>query len=695
MTVFCKAMPIWVKGKENEMHYRAQFKTVVSYNGNSFAKILIATSGIYNLFINGVFVAYGPARAGRGHFRIDNLDITDFLKKGKNAVVVEVCGYNATSFYLQKQSSFLSAEIYIDNSVVSFTGGNFTARKNPFYIQKSQRYSYQRPMVEAYNIKNGDTFLTDLLPGDEEIATVKGGEFIARFTEEPLYEYITAKAIERGNVGFKADASITYNRSLLKVGEDLSGFTVDELEAFPTSECEGLEFTACNDSDNKTNDSYTLYSLPFCASGMLDIKINCLKDTTLYILFDEILTDGGVDFLRGECANVIKYILPKGEHSLKLFEVYTMKYIQAVTLGESEIKSVAMIEYKHPPVAYDTTAFKGKLKAIADAAIETFRQNSVDLFSDCPSRERAGWLCDSYFTSQVEALLCGNNKTEKSFLENFLHEDNYIDLPDGMVPMCYPSDVLFGEFIPQWSLWLLLELEKYYERTGDRELIDRFKVKTEKLLSYFSAFENEDGLLEGLDGWQFVEWSKANELVNDVNYPTNMLYIGALRAVAVLYNKTDLYQKAEKIANTVLKQSFNGEFFCDNAVREDGSLVLSGERTEVCQYYAFFFDIANSKTHPALLKTLIESFGPQRPKTGAYPEIYPANAFIGNYLRLDILMRYGEYEKALENITDYFYYMAKATGTLWEHTGATASCDHGFASYVICWLDELKKKGLV
>ena len=58
-------------------------------------------------------------------------------------------------------------------------------------------------------------------------------------------------------------------------------------------------------------------------------------------------------------------------------------------------------------------------------------------------------------------------------------------------------------------------------------------------------------------------------------------------------------------------------------------------------------------------------------------------------------MRYEEYEKVLENITDYFYYMAERTGTLWEHTGTTASCDHGFASYVICWLDELKKKGVL
>ena len=29
-----------------------------------------------------------------------------------------------------------------------------------------------------------------------------------------------------------------------------------------------------------------------------------------------------------------------------------------------------------------------------------------------------------------------------------------------------------------------------------------------------------------------------------------------------------------------------------------------------------------------------------------------------------------------------FYYMAKETGTLWEHMSTYASCNHGFASYI-------------
>ena len=69
--------------------------------------------------------------------------------------------------------------------------------------------------------------------------------------------------------------------------------------------------------------------------------------------------------------------------------------------------------------------------------------------------------------------------------------------------------------------------------------------------------------------------------------------------------------------------------------------------------------------------------------------IYASNAFIGNYLRLELLYCHGEHEKLLENIRGYFIKMAKLTGTLWENETPTASCNHGFASHVLYWMDGL------
>ena len=80
---------------------------------------------------------------------------------------------------------------------------------------------------------------------------------------------------------------------------------------------------------------------------------------------------------------------------------------------------------------------------------------------------------------------------------------------------------------------------------------------------------------------------------------------------------------------------------------------------------------------------MTEHFGPHRKQTKAYPEIHMANAFIGNYLRLELLSRCGMAEKVLDEVKAYFLPMAERTGTLWEHDDVRASCNHGFASHIV------------
>ena len=247
--------------------------------------------------------------------------------------------------------------------------------------------------------------------------------------------------------------------------------------------------------------------------------------------------------------------------------------------------------------------------------------------------------------------------------------------------MCYPADHYDGAYIPNWAMWYSVELADYYKRTADRTLANKALNRMRTLVKYFEAFENIDGLLENLEGWVFVEWSKANDLVQNVNFPTNMLYSAMLKALGELYDNKNWCEKAERIADTIRRLSYNGEFFADNQVYENGKPVLSNEVTETCQYYAFFFNIATPDTYPELWKKLITDFGPQRAVTGKHPEIYPSNAFIGNYMRLDILLRYGLYDLCYKQVISFFTDMADTTGTLWEHMDPGASCCHGFASY--------------
>ena len=697
MIGFTKAVPVWPAGMARQKHVRAQFKTVCPLGEDSV--LYVATSGVYQVFVDGRFVAYGPARAGRGHFRVDEIPLGRFAGPGGHAVVIEAAGYYVNSFYIMKQPSFLQAELCSGGTVVRYTGGDgFICRLHPGVIRRVQRFSFQRPMIEAYALApEMEAFRRDnTLPAGTAVEVQPAQTLLPRQTPYPQYETLPAEPVSCGTVRHEPPAAYTDSRSYTGIGETLEGFLPQELELSVAREVQALPCTPAPERAPVLTlgaDEYVICRLPHNAAGFPAFTVTCEEPLSLYVVFDEVLCGGDVDILRDECARAVKYTLQPGRYELQFFEVYVMQYLKLMAVGGCcRVEGLRLVEYKHPAVPYrlpEKLAADPTLRLLAEAAIETFRQNAVDLFTDCPGRERGGYPCDSFFTARAEYLLTGESWVEKAFLENFLHEETYAYLPEGMIPMCYPADHPDGVYIANWGLWLILELEEYVLRTGDREMAGRYEGKVQGLLRFHQALENADGLLEKVPEGVFVEWSRANELVQDVNYPSNMLYSAALRAAARLYGNEAWRQRAEQVRAAVLAQSYDGRFFTDHAVRRDGRLVSGGESTEICQYYAFYFDIASPQSHPELFALLRDRFGAARRENGEYPEIALTNMFIGIPLRMETLLKYGCREQALADILAYFVPMARQTGTFWESVGVSGSYSHGFTAHVLNWLTRI------
>jgi alpha-L-rhamnosidase len=697
---FVSAKPIWPKGRETEKNLLVGFRA--SFKAPAQERVILRATGatLYRVCLNGHFLGHGPARGPHGYFRVDQWDLTDKLQPGVNVVAFEVAGYNVNSYYLLDQPSFLQAEIVADGKVLASTDGHgapFTANILKERVQKVQRYSFQRPFSEVYRLAPGsDRWRTDtaLTPGETKVSTQPAKALLPRRVDYP--DYVVRQPswlVSQGQVrtGVKVDAPWK-DRSLTDIGPKLGGYPEKELATIPSLELQ----TIANATNHPVNQPWTpgeslilqsnawqIVDFGCNLTGFIGAKLSCRNRTRLFLTFDEILSEGDVDFKRLGCVNIIAYELQPGSYDLESFEPYTLRYLKLIVLeGDCEVQSLSLREYASAGVwQAHFAASDERLNRLFTAGRETFRQNALDIFMDCPSRERAGWLCDSFFTSRVAKDLCGDTRIEKNLFENYLLPPKFAHLPDGMLPMCYPADHNDGVFIPNWALWFVVELEEYLARSGDRETVDALRPRVLRLFDYFKKFKNEDGLLEKLESWVFVEWSAANSFVQDVNYPSNMLYAKALDAAGKMYGLSELTEDAERIRETIRRQSFEAGFFADNAKRVNGKLQTTTNRTEVCQYFAFYFDVAKPETHSELWLRLIKDFGPQRKQTKAFPEVPPANAFIGNVLRLELLSRYGLCQQLLDESLAYQLYMVDRTGTLWENDGAYASCNHGFASH--------------
>lgn len=693
---FQRAVPIWAKERENEMNCELAFRAAIS---GAEAVLRLTASSIYRVWVNGVFVAAGPARAAHGFYRVDEFPITPYLKLKWNTLVIEVVAYNVNSYDTLDQPGFLTAEVIQNGVVVAATGNDsFAVFDLHERIQRIQRYSFQRAFGEAYRLASEKRrFYFGSMVGEQlETANQPDKRYLVRELQMPNYEQLPVEEVIRmGNLRFDVSCSQPIrDRAYTNIGPKLKGYRMEELEEHLSDEAqtfvwdEEKEMSASPVYISLEN-GYALYRFPYNATGFIQMQVQCDQACVLYLLFDEILSDGDVDFLRLTNCNCFKYYLDAGEHTIMSFAPYTMMYLKAAVKGKCAISNVCMVEYQNPePVAQIRVPNNKILRSIRDSAVRTFRENALDVLMDCPSRERAGWLCDSFFTARVEYVLTGMCTVEKAFLENYLLADQFEHLPEGMLPMCYPADHYDGVFIPNWAMWFVLELEEYLARSCDTDLIIRAKKRVFDLLHYLEKFENPDGLLERLPSWVFVEWSAANDWVQDVNFPSNMLYARFLQTVARLYQEPGLQEKSSSLKEIIRKRSYNGRFFTDHEVIENGQYNNPGHQSEVCQYYAFFTGIADSQTYPELWQTLVKEFGPRR-TAGCYPQVAPANAFIGDYLRLELLFLNGQVDTLLTDLQVYFQPMAERTGTLWEHNMPSASCCHGFASHVLYWLAKI------
>ena len=693
---FKRAKGIWLKDYEGRMNTTALFRTVVPRGKDTILHIVGQST--YQIFINGKFVFFGPSRAGHGFYRVDNLPIEKYLTKEENEICVLVCGYHCHSFYLVSELAFFMCELSDGDRVFAPTGTD--AWQGYLYTQKLQkveRYAFQRPFCEVYDFTNKAP-LEFGEACEQKIYDNFENTLIKREVSYPEFPYEEKKAFIEGGVVEFLDEYKRFNTWWSgNAGKGIDGFLPSELEFSTTELIDKLKLTRVSSKPSGVlmPSSYITAEMNVNITGLVRVEVAAKSDTALALTFDELLSDGQLNYARMDCVNAIVFKLKGGKkYSLITAEPYTFKYMNAIALGgEVEITSLGVIRTdfneseiikKLKPTADE------QIKRIYDAALETFRQNTYDIYMDCPSRERAGWLCDSFFTSRVEYLMTGRSRVEHAFLSNFLMGGQYPKIPNGMLPMCYPADHIDGNFIPNWAMWYVLEMREYLNRSGDVDFVYSARERVYRLLEYFRSCENENGLLTKLKGWVFVEWSKCNELTQDINYPTNMLYYLFKRTIAQLYDDLMLFCEADELKAQINKEAKIGEFYCDNAIiLENGEQKLSGEITETAQYYAFFTGIADKVTNKALWDIMIKDFGSKRKQNNKWEKVHFSNAFIGNYLRLDLLKSAGLKEELEADIRGYFDYMAKTTGTLWEYDSPYASCNHGFASHVLVWLDYL------
>ena len=498
--MFKKAVPIFAKGKEEELNYQLVLRA--EQYSIAGTVLYITAASFYRVWVNGKFVAFGPARTAKGYARVDRISLDGYQISGGNEIIIEVSGYACRSLSSVCQSSFAVAEVRRGDNILLYTdseGGGFEGYRSCRRVQNVERYSYQRHFGEIWDYTESEPFSDKYRV--ELVRAKNTPEYLPRRVPYADSKYIATPIFSsKGRFEYSEDRPFRPNRYSKKtIPEEWGQYGENEAYSLPYRWIQKQELTMTEGKGELPVElgegEYVTVDMRSIKAGFITWSAIAELDSDIVLGFCELCDPEKFEFDNINAQNVIEYFVSAGDRvNTVSFEPYTCR-VAIIMVRKGAIKlcsfGVKTFEFDRSLIKERNIADES-LGKIYDAAVTSFAHNALDIYFDCPSRERAGWLCDSFFTGRVEYFLTGKTAVEDAFLENYrLFRNDDGEWPEGVLPMCYPADYN-GEFIPQWNMWYVLEACEYLTLrypSCDKEL---FRESIFGVLGFLSRYENAD-----------------------------------------------------------------------------------------------------------------------------------------------------------------------------------------------------------
>ena len=698
MGEFRSAVPVWGENLSEEYNQFLGFHTEIETGKDDEIVVAIAARSYYRLYINGKIRACGPARTAKHYCRVDR---HIFRMSGRVHIAIETAAYDKPEKYCNDctlELGMLVAEIMDEEgNILAATG-----QKGFLYTELNYRkpnvetMSHSRGIIEWYKLKEdsfqwlyGDSSLqwSEPAPLQEKISWLSRKAPYATLRPVPVrYMGGVCDMVDSGEAeaGFVLTIAREFNRNWYESLKDEDQFLqkLRGLQEVPFTGTYRISMRENREEGQGNNKEKVLSMTPgeHPASvifeneetelGFIDFKIKVEKDTVVDVVNTDHLSVYGE--LRAN-SYVTRYELAPGSYHLTTFEPKLVRYIRV------EVTFPRLLDDSYPDEenAYFSCS-DGELNQIYNGARRTLRLSTLDIFMDCPQRERGGWLCDSHFAAQAAWQMFGNLGTEKDFIENFMKTTG---MWNGFFPEVYPgskADESDPGFI-NWSFWLMTELCDYYDRSGDAGFIAECGKRVEEFVAGLLSLRGDSGLIETERG-EFVDWSLANRdfALKPVSIPNNCLAVCVLERLSGLYGRKDWKEAAEEMRRIIEKLDADTGIFGgggDGAAVKDGKLVRTDCPTEGGQALELWSGFHREDTD--YIRNFVHRMGPC-PEYRANPNIGKANLFIGLMIRFDVLGKLGYIQKLVRELKDvYLEELKLGSGTFFENINAFSGC-HGF-----------------
>lgn len=314
-------------------------------------------------------------------------------------------------------------------------------------------------------------------------------------------------------------------------------------------------------------------------AGFPEITVRGKKGQTVTLLVGEALTEeGAVNQRQTGRQHFYKYTLKgDGEETWHpRFSYYGFRYIQVegtVLAGEKNPGNLPVLKkiescfiYNSAPKVSTFETSNQLFNATHRLIEKAVRSNMQSVFTDCPHREKLGWLEQTHLNGP--GLLY--NYDLRSYIPKILQDMADAQLSNGAIPSIAPQYVLFDEpslldfaESPEWGSALVILPFVYYEFYGDDSLIKKYYQQMRSYVDYLTSRADNHIVSFGLGDWYDYGDFRAGfsrntpvPLVATAHYYMDINYL--IQAAHIVENKHDVIHYSG-LANQV-NMGFNEKF---------------------------------------------------------------------------------------------------------------------------------------
>ena len=495
--------------------------------------LYITADSRYKLWINGVFIARGPARSFPQHQTVDCLDIAEHLQVGTNLIAVQVYQPGYSHFaYLHRGAAGLLAHLECDDKTVLVSDLSWTTKRDPSFASEVPRVSIYGTGVEYRDLNLDETWTAsdydDTAWAEPRLVAPVGGYpwTSLHLREMPLLEErdvpMTWLESRQGTSSTNPDAHLALREGWFAAEE--SGLEPGEKGWINVSLEEG-------------ESAYFLFDLgrDYTCQGVAGIE-NAAGTEKLAVSYqekirnDELVISDPETYCRVRITDRFK--LRAGNQTAESFTLrggrYLIFHVTGPTGSNFRICPRARASEYPLNITKPLSTDAAELSAVIKLCETTFQACLQDSFVDCTWRESSLWLGDALPQSLIMTSLTDDIRPIKQVLE-MATQHVY---PDDILPSILPGEVHPYAVVDYNFSWVEL-LRLHFRLTQDKSFIQKTWSPLLKMLDRFHEDINEEGLLLSQPGRRlFLDWSPQSR--QEPNAVYNLRYLYALQTAIEL-----------------------------------------------------------------------------------------------------------------------------------------------------------------